>query len=74
MFVLFCFYFTRFSVADFNNPLGENLENCSQLPFFVLFIHKHEQDKSKRKADNFRYLRNNEHTTKLNHNFELSEK
>ena len=51
VFVLFCFYFTRFSVANFNNPLGQTLESYSQLPLFMLFIYKHEQNKSKRKAD-----------------------
>lgn len=67
VFVLFCFYFTRFLVADFNNPLEETLENCSQLPLFVLFIYKHEQNKSKRKADQFRFLGNCAPTPSLSH-------
>ena len=74
VFVLFCFYFTRLSVANFNNPLGETLENCSQLPLFVLFIYKHEQNKSKRKADQFRFLGNCAPTPPLSHHFALSEK
>ena len=50
VFVLFCFYFTRFSVANFNNPLGETLESCSQLPLFMLFIYKHEQKQEQKKS------------------------
>ena len=67
VFVLFCFYFTRFSVANFNNPLGETLESYSQLPLFMLFIYKHEQNKSKRKADQFRFLGNCAPTPPLSH-------
>ena len=52
VFVLFCFYFTRFSVANFNNPLGETLENCSQLPLFVLFIINMNKTRAKEKRTN----------------------
>ena len=68
------FLFIRFLVADFNNPLGKTLESCSQLPLFVLFIYKHEQNKSKRKADQFRFLGNWAPTPPLSHHFAQSEK